>query len=143
MRRRHFCLLVVICLLVILLTLANFLASINNRDELHDSIQNSLAVNQTKNEETIRQLVEKYVAQIQPAVVKDGVNGQDGKNGSDGAKGAEGEPGKDGEKGQDGKDGNNGRPGRELELATDELGNILWRYAGDDFWTVAEVVEVL
>lgn len=141
MRRRYFWVLIVTCLIVTLLTLANFLISINKRDELHDSIKNSLTDSQTKNEETIKRLVQEYVAKIEIPPAKDGADGKNGQS-IQGPTGPQGRPGKDAE-GKDGKDGLPGIPGREIELAIDEAGTILWRYTGDDFWTVIEVVEVL
>ncbi len=66
---------------------------------------------------------------------KDGANGLNGRDGRDGSSG------RDGVDGKDGTDGLPGIPGREIELAKDTEGNILWRYTGDDFWTVLEVKE--
>lgn len=141
MKRRHLWLLIATCLLVIALTLANFLASIHSRDTLHQSIQNVITTNDGVNEETIKRLVEQHVAQIEIPAPIAGSNGRDGVS----VQGAKGDTGENGKDGKDGRAGRDGTPGiaREIELATDESGTLLYRYAGDDFWTVIELVEDL
>lgn len=95
-------------------------------------------------ERTVKEIVKKELTPIVNEPGPMGLTGAQGISGLSivGPKGDAGSSGKDGQDGQnglDGKDGEKGEPGipgREVELSEDELGNILWRYTGDDFWTV-------
>ena len=40
-----------------------------------------------------------------------------------------------------GEKGEKGDPGREIELAKDEFGTVIWRYIGDKIWQELEVVQ--
>lgn len=67
-----------------------------------------------------------------------GLDGKDGKDGKDGEPGSDGGTGSTGTPGADGKDGAPGEPGsdgREVQLRTNDAGDIQWRYMGEAAWT--------
>lgn len=142
MKRTYFWILIIVSLIVVLLTLINFFITVKNRDVIDTSIHDAVVEYQNQHQEFTRELVQDYVSEIEQVPVKHGKDGRDGEPGPPGAPGPPGKDGADGKDGRDGEDGERGEPGipgREVELSTDPDGSLLWRYAGDDFWSVLEV----
>lgn len=92
---------------------------------------------QNASPEQIATAVAEYLTLHPPAAGKDGRDGKDGINAVS-TNTIQYVP----EKGDKGDRGIAGKAARDIELAKDSLGNILWRYSGTDAWLqLTEVVQ--
>lgn len=137
MYRRYLVLVIVLCLLLIGLSVANImmLADHPSRSEVKELIK-------TEEQRFFNQAISDYQSRITPTPqVSPAPKGRDGANGTSGK---DGKDGKDGLTivGPKGEPGEPGAPGREVELALDpETGDLYMRYTGDTAWRLVEPVQ--